>query len=102
MMMTMQSTQSTPTRPMIERQPALPDGVVTLRWQDGRWVQARQPMVPVYQFSEPAEGAAPVAEARTTAPGEAEATAGRAVRVRLASLVALLTPGRRTAEGASR
>ncbi len=98
----MQSTQSTPTRPMIERQPALPDGVVTLRWQDGRWVQARQALVPAHRPSEPAEGAAPVAETRTTPPGEAEATPGQAVRERLATLVALLTPGRRTAEGASR
>ena len=98
----MQSTQSPPVRPAIERQPALPDGAVTMRWQDGRWVQARQAMVPAHQPSEPVEAAAPVAEARTTAHGEAEATAGRAVRERLANLVALLTPGRRTAEGASR
>ena len=101
-MTTMQAMQPTPIRPMIERQPALPDGVVTLRWQDGRWVQASQALVPAHRPREPAEGATPVAEARTTPPGEVEATPGRAVRERLATLVALLTPGRRTAEGASR
>ena len=97
-----QSTQAPPVRPAIERQPALPDGVVTLRWQDGRWVQARQAMAPAYQLSESAEGTTLVAEARTTAPGEAETTAGRAIRERLATLVAVFVPGRRTAEGASR
>ena len=97
-----QSTQSPPGRAAIERQPALPDGVVTLRWRDGRWVQARQVMVPAYQPGEPAEGATPVAEAHATAPGEAGATAGRPVRERLATLVAAFAPGRRTAEGASR
>ena len=101
-MTTMQATQATPVRPAIERQPALPDGAVTMRWQDGRWVQARQALVPAYELSEPAESAAPVAETRATAPGEAGATPGRAVRGRLATLVALLAPSRRTAEGASR
>ena len=100
--MTMQATHATPVRPAIERQPALPDGAVTMRRQDGRWVQSSHALVPAHQLSEPAEAAAPVMEARTTAPGEAEATAGRALRERLAALVALLTPGRRTAEGASR
>lgn len=101
-MTTMQATQATPVRPAIERQPALPDGAVTMRWQDGRWVQSRQALVPAHQLSEPAETATPIAQARATAPAEAEATMGRSVRERLATLVALLTPGRRTAEGASR
>ena len=101
-MTTMQATQATQVRPAIERQPTLPDGAARLRWRDGRWVQARQALVPAYQASEPAVGVAPVAEARTTAPGEAEATLGRTFGERIVALVASLAPGRRTVEGASR
>jgi hypothetical protein len=102
MMTTMQATQATPVRPAIERQPVLPDGAASLRWRDGRWIQARQALVPAHQASEPAVAATPAAEALATTPGEPEAAAGRTLGERLATLVALLAPGRRTAEGASR
>ena len=112
-MATMGAEQTTRTRPSIERQPALPTEVVRLRWDGSGWARLRQepapgPFPPPSAEVESAAGDGPdglsvarAAVANATVPGEASG-GRRSVREWLAGLAAILAPGRRATEGASR
>ena len=82
-------------RPAVERQPPLPTDAACLRWEQGRWVRARQPLVAPEVTPPVAAAAAAAADQAQASPAIGQASGrGRLVAALLARWRRIASPDR--------